>query len=80
MSKQVMHCLGLEVDGPTQCKIRMANDINVRCVGVINALQVKELGTEVVFDDFVGYLIILGRPWLTAMKAKEDWVIGVIKF
>ena len=73
-----MHCLGLEVDGPAPCKTRMANNTNVHCVGVINALKVKTLGTKVMVDDFVmptkveGYPMILARPWLVAMKAKQD--------
>ena len=43
------------------------------------------MGTEVMVDVFVmptkgeGYSMILGRPWLMAMKAKQDWGIGVIK-
>ena len=85
MSELIMHRLGLEVDGPAPCKTKLANNTNVRCVGVIKALKVKTLGTEVVIDVFVmptkgeGYPMILGRPWLMAMKAKQDWGTGVIK-
>ena len=76
-----MHCLGLEVDGSAPCKTKMANNTNVRCVGVIKALKVKTLGTKVIVDVFVmptkgeGYPMILpmilGRPWLMAMKEKK---------
>ena len=85
MSDQVMHCLGLAVDKQAPCKTKMANNTNVDCVGVIKALKVKTLGTEVIVDIFVmptkgeGYFMILGRPWLMAMKAKQDWSIGVIR-
>ena len=85
MIEQVMHILDLEVDGRAPCKTRMANNTNVHCVGVINALKVKTLGTKVMVDVFVmpfkeeGYLMILGRPWLMAMKAKQDWGTRVIK-
>ena len=83
MSEPIMHCLGLEVDGPAPCKTKLANNTNVRCVGVIKALKVKTLGTEVVIDVFVmptkgkGYPMILERPWLMAMKTKQDWGTGV---
>ena len=78
MSEQAKHCLGLEVDGPAPCKKKLANNTNVCCVGVIKALKMKTLGTEVEVDVFVmptkreGYPIILGRPWLMAIKAKQD--------
>ena len=45
----------------------------------------KAFDTEVDVDIFVmptkgeGYPIILGRPWLMAMKAKQDWGTGVIQ-
>ena len=80
-----MHRLGLEVDTPYPYKTKMANNTNVHCVGVIKALKVKTLGTEVTVDVFVMptkgevYPMILGRPWLMAMKAKQDWGTGVIR-
>ena len=70
-----MHHLGLEVDKPDPYKTKMANNTNVRCVGVIKALKVKNLGTEVVVDAFVmptkgeGYPMM---PWIMDMKAKKD--------
>ena len=85
MSEPIMHRLGLEVDGLAPCKTKLADNTNVHCVGVIKALKVKALGTEVVIDVFVmptkgeGYPLILGRPWLMAIKAKQDWGTGMIK-
>ena len=85
MSEQVMRCLGLEVERSAPCKTRMANNTNAHCVGVIKALKVKNLGTKIVVDFFLmknkgdSYPIILGRPWLMAMKEKQDWGIGLIK-
>ena len=76
MSEPIMHRLGLEVDGPAPCKTKLANNTNVHYVGVIKALKVKTLGTEVVVVFFVmptkgeGYPVILGRPWLMAIKEK----------
>ena len=55
----------------------MANNTNVHCIGVINALRVKTLVTKVEVDVFMmptkgeGYPMILGRPWLIAIKAKQ---------
>ena len=57
----------------------------VQCVAIVNAVRVKVFGTEVDVDIFVmptkgeGYPIILGWPWLMAMKAKQDWATGTIK-
>ena len=53
MSEQVMHYLGLEVDGPIVCKTKLANSTNVHYVRVIKALKVKILGIEVLVDVFV---------------------------
>ena len=47
-----MYCLGLEADGQASCKTNMASNTNVHCVGDINALKVKTLGTEIVVDIF----------------------------
>ena len=80
-----MHCLDLEVDGPTPCKTRMTNNNNLHCIYIIKALKVKTMGIEVVVDVFVmptkgeGFFMILGRPWLMAMKEKKDWGTGVTK-
>ena len=85
MSEQMMHRLGLEVSRPAPCRAKMANNVKVRCVGIVNAVRVKAFNTEVDVDIFVmptkgeGYPIILGRPWLMAMKAKQDWGTGMIQ-
>ena len=63
----------------------MENNVKAQCVGIVNAVRVKAFDTEVDVDIFVmptkgeGYPIILGRPWLMAMKAKQDWGTGVIQ-
>ena len=85
MNEQMMHRLGLEVSRPAPCRAKMANNVKVRCVGIVNAVRVKAFDTEVDVDIFVmptkgeGYPIILGRPWLMAMKAKQDWDTGTIQ-
>ena len=60
----------------------MANNAIVKCLGVIHDVKVKICGKEVANDMYVmpskgeGYPIILGRPWLIAMQAKQDWETG----
>ncbi|MCO5599661.1 hypothetical protein L7F22_053766 [Adiantum nelumboides] len=79
MTEQTMHRLGLKVNAPAPCKAKMANNSKVKCLGVINALKIKVCEIEVEVDVYVmptkgeGYPIILGRPWLMAMHARQDW-------
>ncbi|MCO5566447.1 hypothetical protein L7F22_020124 [Adiantum nelumboides] len=78
MTEQTMHHLGLKVNAPAPCKAKMANNSKVKCLGVINGLKIKVCEIEVEVDVYVmptkgeGYPIILGRPWLMAMQAKQD--------
>ena len=64
----MMHCLGLEVDNPTPCKAKMANNVSVKCVGVCKGIKVTICGIKVVVDMYVisakgeGYPIILEDP------------------
>ena len=84
MSEKVMHRLGLEVSGPSAFKAKLANNVKVKCAGVIHDLKVKVCGVEVAIDVYVmpakgeGYPLILGRPWLIAMKARQDWETGML--
>ncbi len=73
MSEQLMNQLGLEVSGPSTFREKLANNVTVKCLGVIHDVKVKVCGIEVAVDTYVmpskgdGYPIILGRPWLMAM-------------
>ncbi|MCO5574642.1 hypothetical protein L7F22_028431 [Adiantum nelumboides] len=77
MTEQTMQRLGLKVNAP--CKAKMANNSKVKFLGVINGLKIKVCEIEVEIDVYVmptkgeGYPIILGRPWLMAMQARQDW-------
>ncbi|MCO5599590.1 hypothetical protein L7F22_053696 [Adiantum nelumboides] len=79
MTEQTMHHLGLKVNAPAPCKAKMANNSKVKCLCVINALKIKVCEIDVEVDVYVmptkgeGYPIILGRPWLMAMHARQDW-------
>ncbi|MCO5606630.1 hypothetical protein L7F22_060818 [Adiantum nelumboides] len=71
ISEKMMHKLRLEVSGPSGFK---GNDVSVKYVG----------GSDSVWDSSwckhvcavakgEGYPIILGRPWLIAMNARQNW-------
>ncbi|MCO5550381.1 hypothetical protein L7F22_003865 [Adiantum nelumboides] len=85
ITKQTMQCLGLKVNAPAPCKAKMANNSKVKCLGVINGLKIKVCEIEVEVDVYVmptkgeGYPIILGRPWLMAMQARQDWGTGMLE-
>ena len=79
MSEKTMHHLGLEVHGMSEFKAKMANNLSVKCVGVCKGIKVTICGIKVAVDMYVipekgeGYPFILGRPWLIAMNARQDW-------
>ncbi|MCO5547618.1 hypothetical protein L7F22_001069 [Adiantum nelumboides] len=85
MSEHVFHCLGLKISTPTPYKAKMANNVKVKCLGIVNGVRVKVCEVEVEVDVYVmptkgeGYPIILGRLWLMAMQAKQDWGIGMLE-
>ena len=68
MTKKMMHRLGLEVQGKSEFKAKMANNVSVKCVGVCKWIRVTVCGIRVATDMYVilakgeGYRIILGRP------------------
>ena len=74
-----MNQLGMEVSLPSTYRGKLANNVIVKCVNVINDVKIKVCGVEVAIDVYVmpskgeGYPMILGRPWLIAMQAKQDW-------
>ena len=84
MTKNLMHKLRLEVDTPSQSKVKLANSSSIKCVGIIHDLKIKVFDVEVAIDMYVipargeGYLVILGRPWLNAMNARQDWEKGTL--
>ena len=84
MSEKTMHHLGLEVHGKWEFKAKMANNVSVKCVGVCKGVKVTVCGVKLVVDMYVipakgeGYPIILGRPWLIPMNARQDWEKGTL--
>ena len=84
MSKKTMHQLELEVPGKSKFKAKMANNVSVKCVGVCRRVKITVFAIKVSIDMYVipalgeGYPIILGRPWLIAMNARQDWEKGTL--
>ena len=84
MSEKTMHHLGLEVHGKSMFKAKMANNVSVKYVGVYKGIEVIVCGIKVAVDMYVipakgeGYPVILGRPWLIAMNARQDWEKGTL--
>lgn len=74
----------LAVDGVSGFRIRMANHQKVKCLGVVRGLEVEAYAVKTVCDFHVmpaglgAYPIILGRPWLRAVSAIQDWRRGTI--
>ena len=63
----------------------MANNVSaVKCVGVCRKVKITVCAIKVAVDLYVisakgeGYPIILGRPWLVAMNARQDWEKGTL--
>ena len=60
--------------------------MSVKSVGVCRAIKVTVCGIKVAVDMYVilakgeGYPIILGRPWLIAMNARQDWEKSTLIF
>ena len=84
MTENLMHRLRLEVDTPSQSKVKLANNSSIKCVGIIHGLKIKVFDVEVAIDMYViptkgeGYPIILGRPWLISMNVDKKWGAGVM--
>ncbi|MCO5593318.1 hypothetical protein L7F22_047328 [Adiantum nelumboides] len=85
MTEKLMHRLGLEVNEQISLQAKMANNVRVACVGKVNGMKVFAFGIAVSVDAYViptkgeGYPLILGRPWLMAMKARQDWETGSLE-
>ena len=79
MIERLMDCLGLEVDYPSPCKVTLANNSSIKCLGIVENVKVIVCLIEVEVDMYViasrgeGYPIILGRPWLIAVNLDQQW-------
>ena len=84
MSERLKNQIGMEVSGPSTYRAKPANNVIVKCVGVINCVKINVCGVEVAVDVYImplkreGYPMILGRSWLISMQAKQDWETGLL--
>ena len=53
MSEKTMHQLGLEVQGKSEFKAKMANNVAVKCVGVCRNVKITVCGIKVAVDMYV---------------------------
>ena len=53
MSEKMMHFLGLEVQGRSEFKAKMANNVSIKCVGVCKGIRVTVCGIRVAIDMYV---------------------------
>ena len=76
--------MGLVAAGVSRFCIILANHQKVKCLGVVRHLEVEAYAVKTVVDFHVmpaglgAYPIILGRPWLRAVSAVQDWRRGTI--
>ena len=62
----------------------MANNVSVKCVGVCRKVKITMCAIKVAIDMYVipakreGYPIILCRPWLIVMNARQNWEKGTL--
>ena len=75
---------GLVIAGSSGFKIRLANHQKVKCLGLVQDLELEVFGVKAAVNLHVmpaglgAFPIILGRPWLRAVGAIQDWRRGVI--
>ena len=76
--------LGLDVVNNSGFRIRLANQARVKCLGIIKDMEVEVLNVKTLIDCHVmpagigAFPLILGRPWLQATRAIQDWGCGTI--
>lgn len=79
-----MEFLGLPITGNSGFKVRIANHQKVKCLGFIQNLELEVFGVKACINFHImpaglgAFPIILGRPWLRAVGAIQDWRKGVI--
>ena len=53
MSEKMMHHLGLEAQGKSEYKAKLANNVSIKCVGVCRGVKVTVCGIKVAADMYV---------------------------
>jgi len=79
MTILTMRYLGLKIDRPASITLKMANKRVVRPEGVISNVVITIMRVSTIVDFYVvleedgAYPMILGRPWLTKLHARNYW-------
>ena len=53
MSEKMTHQLGLEVQGKSEFKAKMANNVSIKCVGICRRVKIIVCGIKVEADMYV---------------------------
>ena len=76
--------IGATITAKAAIHMRMANHKRVKCLGIAQDFHVRVLGIDCMVDFYVmhakenAYLVILGRPWLIAIGANQNWETGLL--
>ncbi|MCO5592621.1 hypothetical protein L7F22_046624 [Adiantum nelumboides] len=82
MTEATMHRLNLKIHKTPEVQVKMADNSKAKCLGMVRDVRVHALGVKQELDFHImsskgnGYPLILGRPWLIKMGAKQDWETG----
>jgi len=82
MTIPTMRYLGLKIDKPASVTLKMANKRVVRPERVISNVMIIVMRVSTIVDFHVvleedgAYPMILGRPWLTKLHARNYWGEG----
>ena len=63
--------------------MHMANHKSTKCLGISQAIKVSLMGNCTIYFFVIkakeeAHPIILGRPWLMAIHAQQDWKSGLL--
>ncbi|KAH9316081.1 hypothetical protein KI387_024708, partial [Taxus chinensis] len=82
MTESVMNMLGLKIDRPSTLMLRSLNKGKTKPEGVISNVAISVMGVVCVVDfqvmknGTVAYPMLLGRPWLRRVHARNYWNEG----
>ncbi|MCO5570971.1 hypothetical protein L7F22_024701 [Adiantum nelumboides] len=82
ITERTMHRLGLGITEPPNCHVKLANNSQVKCLGIIKDVHITILDVSAKVDFYVmpskgeSYPFILGKPWLMEVNADQKWGSG----
>ena len=84
MTEDCVERMGFKITKVSGFRIRLANHQKIKCLGIVKGLEMEAYGVKTVSDFHVmsaglgAFAVILGRPWLRAVHAVQDWKRGTI--